>query len=77
MLQQVSKSQFKAKALELFRMIEASGETLVVTDHGDPKLEVRPFHSKERLPLDVLRGTVLRYDRPTAPVADDDWELAE
>jgi antitoxin (DNA-binding transcriptional repressor) of toxin-antitoxin stability system len=45
MLQQVSKPQFKAKALELFRMVEASGETLVVTDHGDPKLEVRPFHS--------------------------------
>jgi hypothetical protein len=76
MLQQVSKSQFKAKALELFRMVEASGEALIVTDHGEPRLEVRPFHSLARNPLDVLRGTVLRFDRPTDPVADNDWESA-
>jgi antitoxin (DNA-binding transcriptional repressor) of toxin-antitoxin stability system len=75
MLEQVSKSQFKAKALEFFRMVESSGETLVVTDHGEPKLEVRPFHSSERQPLDVLRGTILRYDHPTEPVAEGDWEL--
>jgi antitoxin (DNA-binding transcriptional repressor) of toxin-antitoxin stability system len=75
MLQQVSKSQFKAKALEFFRMVESSGESLVVTDHGEPKLEVRPFHSTSRQPLEILRGTVLRFDRPTEPVADDDWEL--
>jgi PHD/YefM family antitoxin component YafN of YafNO toxin-antitoxin module len=48
MLQQISKSQFKAKALEFFRMIESSGETLVVTDHGEPKLEVRPYRSADR-----------------------------
>ena len=34
----VSKSQFKAHALELFRQIEASGEPLVITDHGRPTL---------------------------------------
>ena len=31
---QVSKSRFKAQALELFRQVEASGELLVVNDHG-------------------------------------------
>lgn len=31
---QVSKTEFKAKALEYFRQVEASGETLVVTDHA-------------------------------------------
>ena len=40
---QVSKSRFKAQALELFRQVEASGEPLVVTDHGRPPLEVRPY----------------------------------
>ena len=76
MLQQVSKSQFKAKALEFFRQVESSGEVLVVTDHGEPRLEIRPFHAKERAPLDILRGTVLCFDRPTEPVANDEWELA-
>ncbi len=33
---QVSKSRFKAQALELFHQVESSGEPLVVTDHGRP-----------------------------------------
>ncbi|MDR6493781.1 type II toxin-antitoxin system Phd/YefM family antitoxin [Paraburkholderia sp. 22099] len=45
----VSKSEFKAKALEFFRQIESSGESMIVTDHGKPALEVRPYHGAERL----------------------------
>ncbi|MFT4589551.1 MAG: antitoxin (DNA-binding transcriptional repressor) of toxin-antitoxin stability system, partial [Limisphaerales bacterium] len=30
----VSKGKLKAKMLEYFREVEATGETLVVTDHG-------------------------------------------
>jgi len=74
---QVSKSEFKAKALEFFRKIEASGESVIVTDHGKPALEVRPFRGIKRDPLDVLRGSVVRYDSPTDPVADDEWEAAQ
>ena len=73
---QVSKSEFKAKALEFFRQVEASGQSVIVTDHGKPVLEVRPYRGVERDPLDVLRGSVVRYDNPTAPVAVDDWEAA-
>jgi hypothetical protein len=29
--------------------------------------------SRPALPSHALKGTVLRYDQPTAPVADDDW----
>lgn len=74
--ERVSKSQFKAKALELFRQIEASGEPVVITDHGQPKLEVRPHSAPKRNPLEALRGTVLRYDEPFEPVVDDDWDAA-
>lgn len=77
MILQVSKSQFKAKALEFFRQVELTGEPVVVTDHGQPKLEVRPYQPLTRDPLDVLRGSVLRYDHPTAPVGEDDWEACE
>lgn len=72
----VSKSEFKAKALEFFRQVEASGESVIVTDHGKPTLEVRPYHGIERKPLDVLRGSVVRYDNPTDPVAVDEWAAA-
>ncbi|MFM0209907.1 type II toxin-antitoxin system Phd/YefM family antitoxin [Paraburkholderia sediminicola] len=73
----VSKSEFKAKALELFRQVEASGESLIVTDRGKPALEVRRYRGVERSPLDVLRGSVMRYDNPTAPVGEDNWEAAQ
>lgn len=76
MLQKVSKSKFKAQALEFFRQVESSGEAVVITDHGEPKLEVRPYQSPSKNPLEILRGSVLKFDRPTDPVAEDDWEAA-
>ena len=44
---QVSKSQFKAHALEYFRKVETTGEPLIVTDHGKPTLEIRKVAAKE------------------------------
>lgn len=73
----VSKSEFKARALEYFREVEGSGQPLVVTDHGKPVLEVRPYRQTVRDPLDVLRGTLVRYEDPMEPVGEDDWEAAK
>ena len=39
----VSKSQFKPRSLEYFRLIEESGETLIITDRGRPVLKVMPY----------------------------------
>lgn len=71
---QVTKSQFKAKALELLRKIERTGEPVVVTDHGKPAVEVRPYQARGRDPLARLKGSVLSYRAPTQPVAGEDWE---
>jgi prevent-host-death family protein len=71
---QVSKSQFKAKALEYFRQVEASGEPLIITDHGRPSLELRVYAERKRDPREFLRGTLLRYDDPFEPVGVEDWE---
>jgi prevent-host-death family protein len=71
----VSKSQFKAKALEYFRQVETSGEPIIVTDHGKPALEIRRVEEKTRDPLEELKGTVLWYDRPFDPVDEDEWEV--
>jgi antitoxin (DNA-binding transcriptional repressor) of toxin-antitoxin stability system len=76
MVARVSKSKFKAKALEFFRQVEASGEPIIVTDHGQSTLEIRRYASPARDPFEALRGSVLRYDRPTEPVAEDDWDAA-
>ncbi len=72
----VSKSEFNARVLEYFRLVEASGESLIVTDHGKPTLEIRPYRSREAQPLDILRGSVMRYDNSLDPIAEDDWEAS-
>ena len=73
----ISKSKFKAKALEYFRAIEQSGESIIITDHGRPALEIRPYKEVEKDPLENLRGSVLHYEQPTEPVAVDDWEALQ
>lgn len=72
----VSKSQLKAKALEYFRQVETTGESVIVTDHGQPTIEIKPFQTKKIDPLALLQGSVLRYDDPFAPIIDDEWEAA-
>lgn len=74
MTARVSKSEFKAKALEYFRDIEATGQPLIVTDHGRPTLEIRRIAQAGSDPLNMLRGSVLRYDDPMEPVGASDWE---
>ncbi len=73
----VSKTEFKARALELFRQVEATGEPLVVTDHGKPALEIRPYRKDDRAALARLRGSVVRFDQPLSPVGEDLWEAAQ
>jgi len=74
MKQSVSKSTFKAKALEYFREVESTGKELVITDHGKPVLKVVPYHHDPAEALQSLRGSVLRYDDPMEPVGVEDWE---
>ena len=77
MRQQVSKSNFKARALEYFRQIERTGKELVITDRGKPVLKVSPYKRNPGEALKALRGSVLRYDDPTEPVGLEDWEALE
>ena len=72
----ISKTEFKAHALEIFRDIEQSGKPRIITDRGKPTLEIRKLRQQEITPLEVLKGTVVKYAAATEPVADDDWESA-
>lgn len=73
----VSKAHFKAKALEYFREVERSGTSIIVTDHGQPAIEVRPYRGIEKNPLAILKGSVRKYRGPTQPVAEDEWEASK
>ena len=73
---QISKSAFKAQALEIMRGVEETGLDYVITAHGKKSLVLKPYQEKGNDPLDKLKGTVLGYNDPFAPVSDEDWELA-
>ena len=73
----VSKSQFKPKALELFRQIQSTGRELVITEHGRPVLKIVPYVEDPEAALRALRalrGTVVAYREPLEPMAAEDWE---
>jgi prevent-host-death family protein len=70
----VSKSRFKARALELFRQVERTGQPIIITDRGTPVLKVMPYREDPNAALSVLRESVVKYEAPTKPVGDEDWE---
>lgn len=71
---QISKSRFKARALEIFRRVEKTGEPVVITDHGEPKLIVKRYAAPSRDTQLQLKDSVVRYDGPLDPVGEADWE---
>ncbi|SDM24082.1 Antitoxin Phd_YefM, type II toxin-antitoxin system [Modicisalibacter muralis] len=72
---EISKSKFKAHALEIFRRIESSGSPVIITDHGRPSLIIqRVCAGRVSHPLERLKGSVLHYDTPFDSVAEEDWE---
>jgi antitoxin (DNA-binding transcriptional repressor) of toxin-antitoxin stability system len=75
-MESISKTDFKAHALEVLRDIEQSGKSRIITDRGKPTLEVRKLRQQPASPMEVLKGTVIKYDDATEPVADDEWENA-
>lgn len=76
MSNEISKSEFKAKALEILRAVEATGEPVYVTDRGVPTVEVRRFRKKLRDAKKLLQGSVLSFKDPTEPTGEK-WEVLD
>lgn len=70
----ISKSKFKPRALQYFREVENSGKELIITDRGKPVIKIVPYSEKAKDILKELRHSVLKYEKPTEPVALQDWE---
>ena len=59
----------------MLRAVEATGESLVITDHGRPSIEVRPFREAQEDARARLKGSVVSYINPMESVGADDWEV--
>ena len=71
----VSKSQLKAKMLEIFRELEKSGGELIVTDNRKPVLKIAPLKEKKSRE-DVFgkyQGKVQYFENILKPTIDE-WE---
>lgn len=75
-MEQISKTEFKAHALEVLREIERSGKSRIITDRGKPTIEIKKLRKTDQSPLEILKGTVLEYDAFDEPVGADDWQNA-
>jgi prevent-host-death family protein len=72
----VSKSSFKPKAFEYFRLVEEKRQEILITDHGRPVARISPVDEADEPELSALRGLVTKYVDPYQPVGLDDWEAA-
>ncbi len=78
MQQTVSKSQFKAQALEFLREVEKQKTSLVITHAGKPVIKVTPYQEvdQDKAILESLRGSVLYYLNPDESAIDpEDWDM--
>ncbi len=78
MTETVSKSKFKPMSLEYFRRVQETGEEIVITDRGKPVVKIVPAREEPSVTatrLEKLRGTLIKYEDPYAPVATEDWDL--
>ena len=75
MTDSISKTRFKARALEYFREVERTGRELVITDRGRPVVKLVPYRADPGSALLLLRDTVVRYEAPTEPVGEGEWEV--
>jgi prevent-host-death family protein len=71
----VSKSKFKSRALEYFREVEKTGQSIIITDGGKPVLKIIPYSEDPTETLKVLRNSDVEYVNPTDPVGLEDWEV--
>lgn len=71
---EISKSRFRARALEIFRSVELTGEPVIITDRGNPTLIVKPYSAPSSSPRQRLKDSVLRYEAPFDPVGEEDWD---
>ena len=73
----ISKSKLRAKMLEIFRQLEASGEELIVTDNGKPVLKIIPY-KKEASVAEIfgnIQGKVSYFEDINTPSLSE-WEDA-
>ncbi len=71
---QIALNEFKSKISEYLKNFT---DPIFITKHGKVVAKVLPSNDQEawdEIKTD-MEGSVLKYDDPTAPVGEEDWEM--
>jgi len=73
----VSKSKLKARLLEYFRMVEESGDEIIVTNHNRPVLRISRLEATNQVHevFADVRGSVSIDDSVLEPESDEWGEV--
>lgn len=73
----LAKNVVKAKLLEYFRLVESTGEEIIVTDNGRPSVRICPIRRGESVEelFAEYRGRVAIKGDVLEPT-DDEWETS-
>jgi antitoxin (DNA-binding transcriptional repressor) of toxin-antitoxin stability system len=69
----VSKSELKAKMLKYFRMVEQTGEDIIVTDSRIPVIKVSPLRKKIS-PREIFKDSRVIYYEDILKDTSGEWE---
>ena len=73
-LQHISKSKFKASALNYMRLVESHKTPLIITHFGKPVIKIEPYSPPvDNDPYAFFKDSVLQYVRPNDPVDPQEW----
>lgn len=73
---EISKSHFKAKALEIMREIEETGEEVIITSYGKKTLSIKKYSGENEDTIVKLKKAIVSYEDPFSPIDEDDWEMS-
>ncbi len=78
MMNAISKSKLKTHMLRVFREIEASGESLIVTDRNVPVLKITPIKKRGTVQdiFGSVQGQVIYHEDIDTPTLDEWGDLA-
>lgn len=72
----IGAAEFKAACLRVIDTMNRDHEPVIITKRGKPVAMLTPVKEpgKRRSIIGAMRGTVLRFDDPFSPAADqDEW----
>lgn len=67
-------SEFKAQALKVMSQVAKTKESVLVTKHGKPLVEVVPFHDTQVAPVPGKLSEALVFEIDiVSPMGDSEW----